>query len=119
SANYYTDMGVYKEDDYSKYGYNLRVKHDFTDNFTIRFSNILSKSKRNNNGGLAYWRNPVFPAYNDQGEYNLLGPNDYSHPLAISDNRLDETEMSDLITSAALEWQIITPLKLTSRLNYK
>lgn len=119
SANYFTDMGVYKDDDYSKYGYNLRVKHDFTDNFTVRFSNILTKSRRNNNGGLAYWRNPVFPAYTEEGDYNLLGPNDYSHPLAISENRIDESDMSDLITSASFEWQLLDPLKLTSRINYK
>jgi TonB-linked SusC/RagA family outer membrane protein len=119
SANYYTDMGVYIDDDYSKYGYNLRVKHDLLDNLSIRVSNILSKGMREYNGGLAYWRNPIFPVYNSQGEYNLIGTNDYSHPLAISENRLDETEMLDLITSAALEWRIIAPLKLTSRLNYK
>lgn len=119
TGNYYTENGVYKEDDYAKGGYNLRVKHDVYDNLTIRFSNILSKGKRNDNGGLAYWRNPIFPVYNAEGDYYLIGNNDYSHPVAITDLRQNETKTTDVITSAAIEWKIIPSLKLTTRINYK
>jgi len=119
TANYYTEKGVNKEDTYAKGGYNLRVKHDVYDNLTIRFSNIVSKGKRNNNGGLAYWRNPIFPVYNTEGKYFLIGANDYSHPVAITNLRQNETKTIDVITSAAIEWQVIPSLKLTTRLNYK
>ncbi|HCV79623.1 MAG: SusC/RagA family protein [Zunongwangia sp.] len=119
SANYFTDMGVYKNDDYSKANYNLRVDHNLFDNFKIRFSNIVSKGNRYENSGLAYWRNPIFPVYDENGDYFLVGTNDYSHPVAISDNRLDQTKTIDLITSLALEYDIIDALKLTSRFNYK
>jgi len=119
TANYYTEKGVNKEDSYAKGGYNLRVKHDVYNNLTIRFSNIVSKGKRNNNGGLAYWRNPIFPVYNADGDYFLIGANDYSHPVAITNLRQNETKTIDVITSAAIEWQVIPSLKLTTRLNYK
>ncbi|WP_300433968.1 TonB-dependent receptor [Christiangramia sp.] len=119
SANYYTDMGVYKDDDYSKAGYNLRVEHDLFEDFKIRFSNILSKGNRDSNSGLAYWRNPIFPVYDENGDYFLVGTNDYFHPVAISDNRLDKTKTTDVITSLALEYDIFDALKLTSRFNYK
>ncbi|MCM4157797.1 TonB-dependent receptor [Gramella sp. AN32] len=119
SANYFTDMGVYKDDDYSKIGYNLRVDHDLFEDFKIRFSNVLSKGNRDANSGLAYWRNPIFPVYDENGDYFLVGTNDYSHPVAISENRLDETKTTDVITSLALEYDIFDALKLTSRINYK
>ncbi|MEZ7497150.1 TonB-dependent receptor [Flavobacterium sp. Arc3] len=119
TGNYYTENGVNKEDNYTKGGYNLRVKHDVYDNLTIRFSNILSKGTRNNNSGLAYWRNPIFPVYGADGDYYLIGNNDYSHPVAITNLRQNETKTTDIITSAAIEWQAIPSLKLTTRLNYK
>lgn len=53
SANYYTDQGMYIDDDYSKGGYNLNVSHKIYKNFTIRASNILYLGNRNNNGGMA------------------------------------------------------------------
>src|SRR5699024_2206426 len=97
SGNYFTDRGVYIQDDYSKMGYNLKVSHDVFENFKVTFSNILSSGSRNYNGGLAYWRNPIRPVYNDDGSYNLVGPSDYSHPMAITENREDETESTDVL----------------------
>lgn len=119
TGNYFTDQGVYINDDYAKGGYNLRVKHDVSDKFTVRFNNVLSKGKRNANGGLAYWRNPIFPVYTETGDYNLVGPNDYSHPVAITDKQYNDTKSLDVITSIALEYQLLPSLRLTSRINYK
>jgi TonB-linked SusC/RagA family outer membrane protein len=119
SANYYTDQGMYKEDSYKKGGYNLSVDHNIFDNFKIRFSNILSAGWRNANNGLAYWRNPIYPVYNEDGSYYLLNSSDYEHPIAISDNQVNKSQMLDVISSLALEWQILPELKLTEQLNYK
>ncbi len=119
SANYYTDQGVYINDDYSKGGYNLSVDHNIYKNVKIRFSNILSKGFRNSNGGLAYYRNPILPVYDEKGNYYLTSSQDFSHPLAITNLQKNISNMLDVITSAALEWQIVPALKLTSQINYK
>ncbi len=119
SANYYTDQGVYINDDYSKGGYNLSVDHNIYKNVKIRFSNILSKGFRNSNGGLAYYRNPILPVYDEKGNYYLTSSQDFSHPLAITNLQKNISNMLDIITSAALEWQIVPALKLTSQINYK
>ncbi|REG94796.1 SusC/RagA family TonB-linked outer membrane protein [Flavobacterium aquicola] len=119
TGNYYSEQGVYVVDNYTKGGYNLRVKHDVFDNLTVRFSNILSKGNRKANDGLAYWRNPIFPVYDENGNYYMIGNNDYSHPVAITEKRQNETRTTDFITSGSLEWQVIPSLKLTTRLNYK
>lgn len=119
SANFYTDNGMYIKDDYTKGGYNLSVDHNIYDNFKVRFSNILSRAVRNANGGLSYWRNPIYPVYDENGDYYLTNASDFSHPMAITDLQKNETKSLDVISSVALEWQLFPFLKLTSQLNYK
>lgn len=119
SANFYTDNGMYIKDDYTKGGYNLSVDHNIYDNFKVRFSNILSRGVRNANGGLSYWRNPICPVYDENGDYYLTNASDFSHPMAITDLQKNETKSLDVISSVALEWQLFPFLKLTSQLNYK
>lgn len=119
SANYYTDRGMYIKDNYKKGGYNLSIDHDIFDNFKVRFSNILTAGSRNHNGGLSYWRNPIYPVYNEDGTYYMTNAQDYGHPIALTENRQNKTKMLDVISSLALEWQIIPELKLTTQLNYK
>lgn len=119
SANFYTDNGMYIKDDYTKGGYNLSVDHNIYDNFKVRFSNILSRGVRNANGGLSYWRNPIYPVYDENGDYYLTNTSDFSHPMAITDLQKNETKSLDVISSVALEWQLFPFLKLTSQLNYK
>ena len=119
SANFYTDNGMYIKDDYTKGGYNLSVDHNIYDNFKVRFSNILSRGVRNANGGLSYWRNPIYPVNDENGDYYLTNASDFSHPMAITDLQKNETKSLDVISSVALEWQLFPFLKLTSQLNYK
>lgn len=119
SANFYTDNSMYIKDDYTKGGYNLSVDHNIYDNFKVRFSNILSRGVRNANGGLSYWRNPIYPVYDENGDYYLTNASDFSHPMAITDLQKNETKSLDVISSVALEWQLFPFLKLTSQLNYK
>ena len=119
SANFYTDNGMYIKDNYTKGGYNLSVDHNIYDSFKVRFSNILSRGVRNANGGLSYWRNPIYPVYDENGDYYLTNASDFSHPMAITDLQKNETKSLDVISSVALEWQLFPFLKLTSQLNYK
>jgi TonB-linked SusC/RagA family outer membrane protein len=117
--NYYDENGVYIEDDYKKGIVNLAINHKVYDNFTIRTSNIVSKGYRNYNGGLSYYRNPIWPVYNEDGSYFLSGPTDYSHPLAITENVTNKSNTLDLISSMQFDWQIFKYLNLKSQVNYK
>lgn len=119
SANYYTDKGVYIKDDFSKLNYNLNVSHKIYDNLKITFSNILTRGDRNNNGGLAYWRSPIIPVYDDNGDYYRYNNNDFDHPLAITQYRLNKSKTLDVLSFLDVEWQVIPSLLVTSRLNYK
>lgn len=119
SANFYTDAGVYIKDDYRKVGYNLMVDHNLFHNFKIKFNNVLYRGFRNANGGLSYNRNPIFPVYDKDGNYFLASSQDFYHPIAISNLKKNTSDMLDIITSLALEWEVFKGLKLTSQTNYK
>lgn len=119
SGNFYTDQGMYVDDNYSKGGINLNVEHKVYENLKVRFSNILYSGSREDNSGQSYWRNPIYPVYSEDGTYYQTTSTDYDHPVAIRENAYNKTKMFDNITSGAVEWDIIPSLKLTSQLNYK
>lgn len=119
SANYYTDQGLFKHDNYQKYGYNLSVEHKIFSNFRILARNILSRNVRDDNGWLAYWRNPIFPVYDEKGDYFLTNSSDFNHPIAISENQKKQSKGLDVISSGSLIWDILPYLTLTTQLNYK
>ena len=119
SFNNYEQDGVYINDDYSKKGYNLRFRHKLNDKVQVRISNIISKGKSNYNRDLALWRNPIFPIYQENGDYFLIGNQDFNHPIAITENRINKSSTTDVIANGEISWDIIKGLKLTSRLNYK
>lgn len=122
SATYYTDEGVYIEDDYNKLNTNLNISHKVFDKLTVGTNIIFSKGKRNNNGGLAYWRNPIFPVYNDNDPskgYYIIGAQDYSHPIALTENKTNTSEFLDFIGAAYADAQILPSLKFKSQVNYK
>ena len=119
SLNYLDEEGVYIKDDFIKGIVKLSVDHKVFDNLTIRTTNLFSRSARNNNGGLAYYRNPLWPVFNADGTYFLAGKNDYSHPLAITDHATNKNSGVDYISSWMVDYQIKSYLNLKSQLNYK
>src|SRR5690606_34562425 len=74
---------------------------------------------RNNNGGLAYWRSPIIPVYDENGDYYRYNNNDFDHPIAITENRTNKTKTIDVLSFVDVEWKIVPSLFLTSRLNLK
>ncbi|WP_077404124.1 SusC/RagA family TonB-linked outer membrane protein [Cellulophaga omnivescoria] len=123
STTYYTNEGVYINDDYEKLNINLNVIHKiYNDKVTIGGNVIYSKGNQNNNGGLAYWRNPIFPVYEDDNpvnDYFLAGAQDYSHPIALTENRTNKNKFLDFIGSAFIEVDFTKNLKLKTQVNHK
>lgn len=119
SVNYFDEQGVYIKDDYQKGIVKLAVDHKVFDRLTIRTSNLFSRNFRNNNGGLAYYRNPIWPVYNEDGTYFLAGKNDYSHPLALTNHVTNKNNGVDYVSSWLFDFQLTSYLNLKSQLNYK
>ena len=86
SGNFYTQEGVYIKDLYNKGIITLNIDHKVNDKLSITSSTNVNKNYRNDNTDLAYYRNPLWPVYNEKGEYYLAGNQDFSNPVAISGN---------------------------------
>lgn len=119
SANYFKDNGMYKQDTYDKYGGNFSVEHKIFDNFSMKASANITSWKRRNNGGMAYWRNPIFPVYNEDGSYFQSSASDYDNPIALRDLQKKTGSGLDLIAFVSADYQIIPCLNLHAQLNYK
>ena len=119
SANYYRDNGMYIEDTYTKYGANFAVDHKIFDNLKMKASANVTQNRRHNNGYLSYNRNPIFPVYDENGEYWQYSVQDYYHPLALTKFRKQDKSGIDLITYMALDYRPWEWLDITAQVNYK
>lgn len=119
SANYFNENGMYIKDTYRKFGGNFSVTHKVFDNLSVKaYANIMH-SKRNYNSDLSYSRNPIFPVYDDKGNYWQYSETDYYNPMAITDLRKNETNGLNLISSVLVDYQILPYLNLKGQVNYK
>lgn len=119
SANYYRDNGMYIKDYYQKYGGNFSVEHKIYDNLRMKASANLTRNKRNNNNGLSYSRNPIFPVYDENGDYWQYSVQDYYHPLALTNLQKNVSTGLDLISFVSLSWDVLDCLNVSAQLNYK
>lgn len=119
NANYFDEQGMYIEDVYKKGIVSLAVNHKVNDFLTISTSNNLTKGFRHYNADLAYYRSPLWPVYNDDGNYFLAGSTDYTHPIALTDLRKNETNTLDILSSWQADIKLFPWLSLKSQINYK
>lgn len=119
SGNFFTQQGAYIKDDYLKGIVNINISHKLTKNFKISSMTNIAKDKRNNNTGLSFTRNPLFPIYTEDGEYYKIGNQDYSHPLALTNTKKNISQSFDVMSSLMFDWGIFRTLDLRSQINYR
>lgn len=119
SANYFSDNGIYIKDNYTKFGGNFSVEHKVFEKLLVKASANIMQSRRNSNGGLSFNRNPIFPVYDENGDYWLYSNTDFYHPIALSDLRKNTTQGSTLMSFVSASWDVFDSLNISAQLNYK
>ncbi len=119
SANYYLDNGMYIEDTYRKYGGNGRAQAAGPKPAHEGQRQHHQQQASTTTAGLAYWRNPIFPVYDDNGDYWLYGAQDYSHPLALTNLQKNDSKGLDIISFASVNWDVLPCLNVMAQFNYK
>lgn len=119
SANYYRNNGVYVDDYYQKFGGKFSVDQKLFPNFLLKVGANIVHGNRNYNPGRSFNRNPIFPVYDEEGNYWLYSASDYYHPVALKELSKNATEGTDVIGNAGIEWKLFDGFTLTSQLNYK
>ncbi|TDQ18724.1 TonB-linked SusC/RagA family outer membrane protein [Algoriphagus boseongensis] len=124
SGNYFKDVGVIQNQDFSRYTFRINLDHKINDKVRIGTSTLVSFSERNGENfnpiGGALQENPLGKPYDDEGNLIFLPTSDglRTNPFAevVPGAQVDETFRRRVFNSIYLNWEIVKGL--TYRLNF-
>ena len=119
SANYYRNNGLFVDDYYQKFGGKFSVEHKLFKNFTLKTGANITYGKRNYNPGRSFNRNPIFPVYDDEGNYGRYSASDDYHPIALKELSTNTPTGMSVVANAGIDWKLFDGFTLTSQFNYK
>ena len=117
SGNYYSEEGLTINNKYERFNGRLHLNQHIQDNIQLSGNVNIALTDRQRSDA-SYGRSPVFPVYDEDGDYFQIGPDDYWHPIALAQEVTNEGENIDLITSGRLDWQISSNFEFSSQINY-
>jgi len=120
SGNFLNQQGIQIESSYKKIIAAANVEREVYKNMKLGVNVNLSFGKNDPSSiGNGASRSPVFPVYNDNGEYYLVSSKDYGHPIANAREILSTGEGRDLYSLAHLDWNPIPWLKYRAQVGVK
>ncbi|WP_282080028.1 SusC/RagA family TonB-linked outer membrane protein [Aquimarina algiphila] len=116
--NLNTQNGVVRDDDLSKFTVSFGIDQKLTEKLSLATNINFSRGRRNDNSGLSFNRNPIFPLFNEDGSFFRANDNDFGNPAALTSLRVNESTTLDLTSSSILLWDINDALQFKSQFNY-
>lgn len=124
SGNYFKDVGVIINQDFTRYTFRINLDHKITDKVSIGTSTLFTMSNRNGENfnpiGGALQENPLGKPYDDQGNLIFLPTSDglRTNPFAevVPGAIVDETSRTRIFNSIYMNWEITKGL--TYRMNF-
>ena len=120
SLGYFSQPGMVLENNYDKYTGNFKLDQKLKDKLRIGVNmNLAYANKKNTSAAGSEGRSPVFPVYDEYGNYFNIGLNDYSNPVAKASKIKNVSKSFDLFTTGYIDWEIIKDLKFRSNVTAK
>ncbi len=116
SGNYYAEEGLTINNRYERLSGRVYLNQQVTDDLNVSANVNLSMTDRERSSA-SYGRSPVFPVYDENGEYFQIGPQDYWHPIALAREVTDQGESIDVVASGRATWNIRENLNFNSQIN--
>lgn len=124
SGNYFKDMGVIINQDFTRYTFRINLDHKITKNVSIGTSTLFTMSERNGENfnpiGGALQENPLGKPYDDEGNIIFTPTSDglRTNPFAeiVPGAQVDETYRTRIFNSLYVNWEITKGL--TYRVNF-
>ena len=124
SGNYFKDLGVIINQDFTRYTFRINLDHKITDKVSIGTSTLFTMSDRNGENfnpiGGALQENPLGKPYDEEGNLIFLPTSDglRTNPFAevVPGAQVDETSRTRIFNSIYLNWNITK--NLTYRVNF-
>jgi TonB-linked SusC/RagA family outer membrane protein len=118
SGNYYKEEGLVINNGYDKYTGRVNLDQKLTKAISAGVNTIVAYTQ-NRGQQLGAGRSPIWPVYDENGEYFRTGPTDFGNPIALANTLLNETKTFDLLTSLYVDAKITDWLQFRSMLNTK
>jgi TonB-dependent starch-binding outer membrane protein SusC len=118
SGNYYNEEGLAINNDYERYNSRLNLDQQIHDRVNIGANLIITHITRTG-GGLSADRSPVFPVYNEKGEYFRISPLDFGHPIAYANEVLNENKSIDVLGTLYANIKLTEWLQFRSQISNK
>lgn len=118
SGNYYKEEGLAINNEYDRYNSRLNLDQQIHERVNIGTNLILTHINRTG-GGLSADRSPVFPVYDEDGEYFRISPLDFGHPLAYANEVLNESRSIDVLGTLYANVKITDWLQFRTQVSNK
>ena len=119
SLGHLIQEGIAIGNDYERLIFNVNLDQKLMDNIRVGTNINLAYINNNKSEGGGYNRSPVFPVYDEEGNYMQIGLNDFYHPVASAEQILDRNKSFDLYATGYLEWNLFPFLKFRSNISSK
>ena len=120
SLGYLNQDGMVINNNYKKYTGNLKLDQKIRKNISLGVNmNISMINHKNANAAGSERRSPVFPVYDENGDYFQIGLQDYYNPIAVADNILNGGKDIDLFATGYLNWEVTNDLTFHSNFTTK
>jgi TonB-dependent starch-binding outer membrane protein SusC len=116
--NFNTQDGIVRDNDLSKVTVSFGIDQKLNEKVSLSTNLNFSRGDRNDNGGLSFNRNILFPLFNADGSFFKAQQQDFFNPAALSALRDNSSKTIDLISSSIFLWQIHKDLQFKSQFNY-
>ncbi len=118
SGNYYKEEGLAISNEYDRYNARINVEQQVHRKINLGTNLIVTHTNREG-GGLSADRSPVFPVYDEAGDYFKINPLDFGHPLAYANEVLNESRTIDVLGTLSLQYEITDWLSFRTQLSNK
>lgn len=118
SGNYYKEEGMVIKNFYDKYTGRLNLEQVLSK--AVNIGTNVNLSYTNNTGqGLGVGRSPIFPVYDEDGDYFRTSARDFGNPIALADQLYNKNKTFDALGALYANVKITPWLQFKSTLNAK
>lgn len=118
SAGYFDQKGIQIGSDYDKITARVSLTQQVMKGVKAGADIFINNVNNHQTSGPSASRTPVFPVYDENGDYFMINSQDYYHPIALVDHVLNKGRSFDFYGIAFAEIDIVKGLVLRGQLGY-
>ena len=118
SLGYFDQTGIQIGSDYQKITSRVNLKQKVTKWLSIGVDAFINKVNNHQTANVNVGRTPVFPVYDEEGNYFMLNSQDYYHPIALVDNVLNKGKSFDFYGMASMDIRPFKDLVIRAQIGY-